>query len=87
MLILSSRVLELNTALSRRNAPVLLHERAAVHRALEQARRYADEQKVTCIAVSDGVMFYAANIEEGGLHRPHLRLFRIYGASPRLMVA
>jgi len=39
-----------------------------VHRALEQARRYADEQKVACIAVSDGVMFYAANIEEGGLH-------------------
>ena len=41
---------------------------AAVHSALEQARRYADEQKVKCIAVSDGVMFYAANIEEGGLH-------------------
>ena len=39
-----------------------------MHTALEQARRYADEQKVTCIAVSDGVMFYAANIEKGGLH-------------------
>ena len=46
----------------------LAWNRAAVHSALEQARRYADEQKVTCIAVSDGVMFYAANIEEGGLH-------------------
>jgi hypothetical protein len=46
----------------------LAWNRAAVHRALEQARRYADEQKVACIAVSDGVMFYAANIEEGGLH-------------------
>jgi hypothetical protein len=38
-----------------------------VHSALEQARRYADEQKVKCIAVSDGVMFYAASIEGGGL--------------------
>jgi len=46
----------------------LAWNRAAVHRALEQARRYADEQKVACIAVSDGVMFYAANIKEGGLH-------------------
>lgn len=46
----------------------LAWNRAAVHNALEQARRYADEQKVKCIAVSDGVMFYAANIEEGGLH-------------------
>ena len=46
----------------------LAWNRAAVHSALEQARRYADKQKVACIAVSDGVMFYAANIEEGGLH-------------------
>ena len=45
----------------------LAWNRAAVHSALEQARRYADEQKVNCIAVSDGVMFYAANIEGGGL--------------------
>ncbi|MGA3359318.1 MAG: hypothetical protein ABSC87_03810 [Halobacteriota archaeon] len=45
----------------------LAWNRAAVHGALEQARRYADEQKVKCIAVSDGVMFYAANIEGGGL--------------------
>ena len=46
----------------------LAWNRAAVHSALEQVRRYADEQKVACIAVSDGVMFYAANIVEGGLH-------------------
>jgi hypothetical protein len=45
----------------------LAWNQAAVHSALEQARRYADEQNVKCIAVSDGVTFYAANIEEGGL--------------------
>jgi hypothetical protein len=39
----------------------------AVYSALEQARRYADEQKVKCIGVTDGVMFYAADIEAGGL--------------------
>jgi hypothetical protein len=38
-----------------------------VYAALEQARRYADEQKVKCIGVTDGVMFYAADIEAGGL--------------------
>lgn len=40
----------------------------AVERALDQARRYADEQKVGCIAVSDGVMLYAADIHGGVLH-------------------
>lgn len=35
--------------------------------ALDQALRYADEQRVKCVGVSDGVMFYAANIEHGGL--------------------
>jgi hypothetical protein len=39
----------------------------AVEAALEQARRYADEQKVRCVAVSDGVMLYAADIVNGGL--------------------
>jgi len=39
----------------------------AVHQALSQARRYADEQKVKCIAISDGMMFYAADIDAGGL--------------------
>jgi hypothetical protein len=46
----------------------LAWNQTAVYGALEQARRYADQQKVKCIAVSDGMMFYAANIEEGGLH-------------------
>lgn len=40
----------------------------AVGAALDQARRYADEQKVKCVGVSDGIMFYAADIEHGGLH-------------------
>lgn len=40
----------------------------AVEVALAQARRYADEQKVKCIGVSDGVMIYAADIEHGSLH-------------------
>jgi len=40
----------------------------AVESALDQARRYADEQKVGCVAVSDGVMLYAADIRHGGLH-------------------
>jgi len=35
--------------------------------ALEQARRYADEQKVRAIAVSDGYMFYAADVVHGGV--------------------
>jgi hypothetical protein len=39
----------------------------AVESALEQARRYASEQKVKSIAVSDGVMLYAADIACGGL--------------------
>ncbi len=46
----------------------LAWNRRAVEPALEQARRYADEQHVTVIAVSDGVMLYAADIEHGGLH-------------------
>jgi hypothetical protein len=45
----------------------LAWHRRAVEAALEQARRYADEQKVRCIAVSDGTMLYAAEIEHGGL--------------------
>lgn len=32
-----------------------------------QAVRYADEQKVEGVAVSDGLMLYAANIPDGGL--------------------
>ncbi len=39
----------------------------AVEAALDQAVRYAHEQKVRCVGVSDGVMFYAADIQHGGL--------------------
>lgn len=39
----------------------------AVERALEQATRYAAEQKVKCLAISDGTMLYAANFTHGGL--------------------
>ena len=35
--------------------------------ALEQARRYAEQQRVTSIAVSDGILFYAVDIKNGGL--------------------
>jgi hypothetical protein len=45
----------------------LAWNRRAVEAALDQAHRYADEQKVRCIGVSDGVMLYAADIEHGGL--------------------
>jgi hypothetical protein len=39
----------------------------AVDRALEQACSYAAQQKVRCVAVSDSVMFYAAEVSHGGL--------------------
>ena len=45
----------------------LAWSRRSVERALEQARGYADEQKVKCIAVSDGVMLYAADIVHGSM--------------------
>ena len=44
----------------------LAWSRNSVERALDQARRYADEQKVKCVGVSDGVMLYAADIAHGG---------------------
>ena len=38
--------------------------------ALQQARRYADAQRITRVAVTDGCIFYAADIINGGLqHR------------------
>lgn len=46
----------------------LAWNRRAVESALDQARRYADEQKVKCVSISDGLMLYAATIEHGGLH-------------------
>jgi hypothetical protein len=45
----------------------LAWNRRAVEAALEQAHRYASEQLVRTIAVSDGCMLYAADIEHGGL--------------------
>ncbi len=45
----------------------LAWNRRAVEAALDQAVRYADEQRVKCVAVSDGVMLYAADIKHGGL--------------------
>jgi hypothetical protein len=41
--------------------------RPALHAALDQARRYADQQHVSRIAVSDGRFLYAADIAAGGL--------------------
>lgn len=53
----------------------LAWRRTAVESALSQARRYAFEQRVGCIAVSDGLMLYAADIVDGGLRdRAFLRL-------------
>lgn len=45
----------------------LAWNRRAVEAALEQAWRYADEQKVKCIGVSDGLMLYAADLHGGGI--------------------
>ena len=45
----------------------LAWNRRAVEVALDQALRYASDQKVKCVAVSDGVIIYAANIEHGGI--------------------
>ena len=45
----------------------LAWRRYAVMRALEQVRRYADEQRVSQVAVSDGCILYVADIENGGL--------------------
>ncbi|MGD0971292.1 MAG: hypothetical protein ABSA04_07830 [Desulfobaccales bacterium] len=45
----------------------LAWHRKAVEAALNQAVRYAGEQKVQCVAVSDGYMLYAADMIHGGL--------------------
>lgn len=39
----------------------------AVEHALEQVTRYAGEQRVSCVAISDGATLYAANLKHGGL--------------------
>jgi hypothetical protein len=45
----------------------LAWNRKAVDAALQQACRYADEQRVVTVAVSDGMMLYAADRVHGGL--------------------
>lgn len=45
----------------------LAWNRGAVVKALDQALRYAADQKVKSIAVSDGIMLYAADVHEGGI--------------------
>ncbi len=45
----------------------LAWNRRAVEDSLAQALRYAGEQLVDVVAVSDGLMLYAANVENGGL--------------------
>ncbi|HEX5493069.1 MAG TPA: hypothetical protein VFX70_00660 [Mycobacteriales bacterium] len=39
----------------------------ALRSALDQACRYAAEQKVRCVAISDGDLFYSADVVHGGL--------------------
>jgi hypothetical protein len=45
----------------------LAWNKCAVEVALSQARRYADEQKVRQVAISDGYLLYAAEVLHGGL--------------------
>lgn len=52
--------------------------RAAVDRALLQARRYAAEQRITCVVVSDGVLVYSEDLGEIG---PQARLLASLGAA------
>jgi hypothetical protein len=44
----------------------LAWNQSAVERALDQATRYAADQHVNRVAISDGVMLYAADIVDGG---------------------
>jgi hypothetical protein len=46
----------------------LVWHRRAVEAALDQARRYAANQRVGAVSISDGHMLYAADIEHGGMH-------------------
>jgi hypothetical protein len=45
----------------------LTRHRAAIHRTLDQARRYAAEQCIGAVAVSDATMLYAADVIDGVL--------------------
>ncbi len=44
----------------------LTRHRVAINKALEQARRYAADQRVRAVAVSDASMLYAADVAKGG---------------------
>jgi hypothetical protein len=48
-------------------SPGSLKSRKSLDAALEQAWRYADEQRVRQVAVCDGLLFYGADIDGGGL--------------------
>lgn len=50
----------------------LAWHRKAVEDALDQARSYAARQKVNAVAVSDGTMLYAADVDNGGGLRDRL---------------
>jgi hypothetical protein len=56
-------------------------QRAAVQRALDQARGYAEEQHVGRVAVSDGDLFFAADVA-WGVEVPRCRLLLSSGAPP-----
>jgi hypothetical protein len=68
-------------------APGLLTARHGVEQALEQARRYAVEQYVHAVAVSDGVMLYVADLVSGAYrdrilvrldaHKPPVELWHV----------
>ena len=47
--------------------PTLQLDKPSLNRALEQAYRYAQEQRVSTIAVSDGGLLYVAQIINGGI--------------------
>lgn len=46
----------------------LAWNRKAISKAMDQAVRYAAEQNVKSVAISDGTMFYAADLEKGGMN-------------------
>ena len=57
---------------------------AAVRAALDQACRYADEQRVRVVAISDGVMLYGADIVNGG-HRDRVFVSLVADAAPEAL--
>lgn len=65
--IVLSRNLEKYLVIEVKRPGLLAPGRRTLYAALEQARRYADEQHVSRIAASDGRYLYAADIKGGGL--------------------